>query len=356
MVSKSGFRLLMVLFIHRYKLLILKMLTKVILFFLITITQSVSTEVDEHIFKQFLEFREKYNKTYSTLDEFISRYNNFKSNLIHITAESHKLPYNINITKFSDMSLTEFKSTYLNLKLDDAPNQGEIYIASQITPPEAFDWRDKNVVTPVKDQGSCGSCWAFATVANLESLHAIQTGKLEQYSEQQLVDCDNLDLGCWGGYLGRAYDFIKQFGGITTEHEYPYTAGDEKCLFNKTMSVLLVSDKILLNNMDENDMKSLLYTNGPFVVGINADPLMFYTGGILDLDETKCDPKLLSHAVTLIGYGNADGKDFWIVKNSWGEKWGEKGYFRIARGKGTCGINKIITSGVLPEYNNLLIA
>ena len=102
-----------------------------------------------------------------------------------------------------------------------------------------------------------------------------------------------------------------------------------------------------MSSENEEDIKNYLLKTGPLAVALNADPLQYYDSGILDLDTEECDPEGMNHAVTLVGYGSENGNDYWIVKNSWGTSWGEQGYFRIARGKGTCGINTYITSAIL---------
>jgi len=264
---------------------------------------------------------------------------------------STKSSFEHGITKYSDMTTQEFRQKFLNLRITPAHlhNRNEDFLKILIggNAPDAFDWREKNAVGPIKDQGQCGSCWAFSTVGNLEGLHAIKTGKIAQYAEQQLVDCDSTDSGCEGGLMENAFEYIKSAGGIELQKDYPYTAEDDTCAFDVKKAVLQVKDKIVKTNMDEKEMKEFLFSNGPLAIALNADPLQDYNSGIIDADADECDPTALDHGVTLVGYGNENGKDYWIVKNSWGADWGEKGYFRMARGKGTCGINTYVTSAIL---------
>jgi cathepsin F len=310
---------------------------------------------EDFIFQQFLKFQSKFGKTYSTIEEFETRFNVFKHNVENMqkrVASGKVSSYQIGITKFTDLTVQEFRRTYRNLKsVPGTKNEGQQYLEAMLNgdAPDAYDWRDHNAVGPVKDQGQCGSCWTFSTVGNLEGLHAIKKGKIVQYSEQQIVDCDKTDGGCNGGWMAKAFDYVKNAGGIETEQDYPYTAEDDTCSFNKSKVVpdLQVKDKIVNLNMDEKLMKEFLFKNGPLAIAFNADLIMDYTSGIVTDDSGDCDPTQLDHGVTLVGYGSENGQDFWIVKNSWAEDWGEQGYFRMARGSGTCGINAYVTSAIL---------
>jgi C1A family cysteine protease len=304
------------------------------------------------VFQEFMKFTEKYRKNYSTLEEFRIRFNVFSENFHRLQKNAAGKTHNAGITKYFDLTLQEFRRSHLNLRpVPGIENEGQEYLEAIMVnvAPATWDWRDHGAVGPVKDQGQCGSCWTFSTVGNLEGLHAIKTGKIVQYSEQQIVDCDTQgeDQGCNGGWMANAFDYIKKAGGIETEQDYPYTAEDDTCVFDIKKAVLQVKDKILNRNMDEVKLKEFLYNNGPLAIAFNAeDSIMDYTSGIVDIDS--CDPTILDHGVTLVGYGTEAEKDFWIVKNSWGADWGENGYFRMARGKGMCGINTYITSAVLP--------
>jgi cathepsin F len=326
-----------------------KLLLAIMLMYFITAKKT------DALFQQFLKFKDQYKKQYNNIDEFILRFNLFKTNFLKLDNTIGKPTHIIGITKYSDLTTEEFKKIYLTLRPSvkhHASVNGDFLKALQYKDaPDAFDWRDKGVVSGVKDQGKCGSCWAFSTVGNLEGVHAIKTGKLISFSEQQIVDCDHVgyDQGCEGGDMASALDYIKNTGGIECTSDYPYNAQDNKCTFDITKIVidLKVIHKIVNIAMDEEEMKGFLYTNGPLAVGVNAYPLLTYVSGIIDLDTDECDPSDQNHAVTLVGYGTENGKDFWIVKNSWGAEWGEKGYFRIARGKGTCGINIEVVTAVL---------
>lgn len=312
-------------------------------------------EKESYIFNKFQQFLKEHNKKYSTIEEYMARFKIFKNNYLKIenfsiSADS-KATHQVGVTKFMDMTPQEFRKTYLNLNVKLLNtimfNTNDSLEFKEDTAPEALDWRQSGAVGPVKDQGSCGSCWAFSTVGNLEGLNYIKNKQFVQFSEQQLVDCDKVDEGCNGGLMENAFDYIKNAGGLEAQKDYPYKGRGAKCAFAPAKAAIKVSGFVLKNDMDEAAMKEFLATTGPLAIAINADPLQFYDGGIIDEDSSSCDPDGLNHGVTLIGYGSENGNDYWILKNSWGSGWGENGYFRFARGKGTCGVNKYVSSAVL---------
>ncbi|XAR50269.1 Zingipain [Bertholletia excelsa] len=208
--------------------------------------------------------------------------------------------------------------------------------------PPSVDWRKKGAVTPVKDQGQCGSCWAFSTVAAVEGINKIKTNKLVSLSEQELIDCDTKqNQGCDGGLMDLAFDFINQKGGLTTEDDYPYRAEDGTCNVSKENSPSVSIDGH--ENVPENDENALLkvVASQPVSVAIDAgsSDFQFYSEGVFTGD---CGTEL-NHGVAIVGYGaTLDGTKYWVVKNSWGPEWGEKGYIRMQRGisaeEGLCGI------------------
>ena len=318
------------------------------LFALFAIATCLSSKVAEEklAFLQFQDFINKYGKQYQTVQEYMARFNIFKKSLKKIYSNGS---FATGITQFSDMTPAEFKRTYLNLdinvlntiKFEKAEPQ-RLFGA-----PTEFNWVDEGAVTPVKNQGSCGSCWAFSTVANLEGLYYLKNKESKTFSEQQLVDCDTQDAGCNGGLMEYAFAWIKSNGGLETDADYPYKGRKQTCSQSSSKFAVSVSGYEKLSSENEEDIKNYLLKTGPLAVALNADPLQYYDSGILDLDTEECDPEGMNHAVALVGYGSENGNDYWIVKNSWGTSWGEQGYFRIARGKGTCGINTYITSAIL---------
>jgi len=253
-----------------------------------------------------------------------------------------------------DLTPAEFKATTLKLNMSNYAQLKatmEPFIRTTAdAAPESFDWRDKGISLNVKDQGRCGACWAFSAVGNIEAQYALKKQQNATFSEQQLVDCDvkGGNQGCEGGLMDTTFQYIINNGGLVSDSDYPYNAADGTCKFNKNqVKVQLSSFKDISKN--ENEIKEVLFANGPLSVAVNADPFQFYTGGIFTPTTTSCDPQGLNHAVTLIGFGidTKTNKQFWILKNSWGKNWGEKGYIRLARGIGACGINTNVSTAVL---------
>lgn len=180
----------------------------------------------------------------------------------------------------------------------------------------------------------------------------MQSGKLVSLSEQELVDCDKMDDGCNGGLPDNAYRAIEQMGGLELESDYPYEGVDEKCMFNKTLAKVQISGAVNITK-NETGMAQWLVHNGPISIGINANAMQFYMGGISHPWKMLCNPTNLDHGVLIVGYGIKDYPLFhkklpyWIVKNSWGKSWGEQGYYRVYRGDGTCGVNQMASSAVI---------
>ena len=320
----------------------------IIAFALIAVVASLATEVKEEkkAFKKFQKFIAKYNKKYNSIQEYMARFNIFKKSL---SKKSSNGLYKKGITQFSDLTENEFRRTYLNLNINilNTIKYTDVSFKATGAAPEEFNWVDQKALGAVKNQGSCGSCWAFSTVGNLEGLYYIKYGENKRFSEQQLVDCDDQDEGCNGGLMEYSFAWIKSNGGLELETDYPYKGYDQTCKQDKSKFAVQVADFVKLDTTDEEAIKEYLYTTGPLAIALNANPLQYYYGGIVDDDESTCDPEGLNHGVVLVGYGSEDGTDYWIVRNSWGASWGEQGYFRILRGKGTCGINTYVTSAVL---------
>ena len=313
------------------------------------------TDLDSLIFQQFQKFIKKYQKKYESINEFLARYEVFRKNVMDTFKEENSL-YRTGITKFSDLTKQEFAKIYLNLNYDALAmaNFDPTIVKVSNAAPDAYDWRDYGRVSPVKDQASCGSCWAFSTIANLEGLYYAKKGVMKTFSEQMLVDCDTSDSGCNGGLMQYAFTWLKK-NGIMLDSDYPYTGTKGTCKSDKSkyvdMSVTgykkLGSSWSTWSAVDEDEIKEFLYETGPLAIALNADPLQTYSSGILDVTSTKCPTSGINHAVTLVGYGTENNVAYWIVKNSWGTSWGEKGYFRIRRGNGTCGINCYITTATV---------
>jgi len=206
--------------------------------------------------------------------------------------------------------------------------------------PTSIDWSQKGAVTPIKNQGQCGSCWAFSTTGSLEGIYAITTGTLDSFSEQQLVDCSDSfgNMGCDGGLMDQAFQYVEA-NGIELESTYPYKGVDGKCQY-KAASTIFKIDNYTDVTPKDNDALQAAVAGQPVSIAIDAENIMFYSSGIFD--NKNCGDSL-DHGVLIVGYGTANSTDFWKVKNSWGASWGEEGYIRFIRVSGQveaiCGLN-----------------
>ncbi|KAK3094504.1 hypothetical protein FSP39_002605 [Pinctada imbricata] len=208
--------------------------------------------------------------------------------------------------------------------------------------PDTVDWRKQGYVTEIKNQGQCGSCWAFSTTGSLEGQHFKKTNKLVSLSEQNLVDCSKKEgnHGCQGGLMDKAFKYIETNGGIDTEASYPYKAKNgKKCLFKEADIGATEKSHVDLKEGDEDALQKAAATIGPISVGIDASHSSFqlYRRGVYS--EKRCSSKKLDHGVLVVGYGTEGEKDYWLVKNSWGRSWGLEGYIMMSRNKNNqCGI------------------
>lgn len=287
---------------------------------------------------QFLwnKWTQEHNKAYSN-EETLYRFNIFKNNLDYIqkfNAESRGVSLAMN--QFGDLSHAEFKALYLSTPME-SKIQAKTYVNSGNALPDAVDWRDKNAVTPVKDQGQCGSCWAFSSVAGIEGAWAIAKKNLVSLSESQLVDCSTSygNEGCNGGLMTQAFLYVIDNKGIDTEACYPYTPKDGKCKYDPKCIGATISGMYNITEGSETDLADAVANKGPVSIAIDASHMsfQFYSKGVYD--EKACSAGSLDHGVTAVGYGKdaASGKAYWIVKNSWGATWGLKGYIWMLKDK-----------------------
>ena len=250
--------------------------------------------------------------------------------------------------KFGNLTKDAFKKTYLGLKENigwDFKIHTEKYKEST---PSHIDWTKLGAVTPVKNQLECGSCWAFSATGDMEGTAFIKFGVSRNLSEQQLVDCVSQDFQCQGGLPSDAFEYTIQ-NGIQSESEYKYTGTSDKCKFKKDIEVFKIDSWIRLPS-NESLIESYVAKNGPVSIGINADLFQFYQKGIIT-NTSLCDPNVLDHGVLIVGYGTSENVKYWKIKNSWGSDWGENGYIRIIRGKGACGLNKMVTHSIANPDN-----
>jgi cathepsin L len=285
----------------------------------------------------FTRFVAEYNKEYSS-DQFFTRYNTFKNNVDYIRSENAKnLSYTLGMNQFGDLSAHEFKTNVVGGCFAGASANVDHPVPA-MRAPSPVNWQDKGKVQKVKNQGQCGSCWAFSAIGALESARAISAGgQLLDLSEQQLVDCAGSEgnQGCSGGLMNQAFDYLIKFGGSEAQKDYPYTARDGQCKADKSkVASTIASHKELPPN--ENALGDAIQ-NGPVSVAIEADQsiFQFYKSGVLD---GNCG-KNLDHGVLAVGFNTDSSTGYWIVKNSWGTSWGNQGYVWIRAFKNMCGIN-----------------
>ncbi|ELU03619.1 hypothetical protein CAPTEDRAFT_17807 [Capitella teleta] len=301
--------------------------------------------------KLWQDFKTVHERTYGETEES-QRKEVFRNNLKKIQAHNHlheqgKSPYRMGINQFADMEANEFASIMNGFRMNNRTEVRDHLHANYISPaipvsvPAEVDWRKEGYVTPVKNQGQCGSCWAFSTTGSLEGQHFRKTGKLVSLSEQNLVDCSTSygNEGCNGGIVDYAFQYIKDNDGDDTEACYPYEAVDGTCRFKSVCVGATCTGYTDLPKGDEAKMKEAVALVGPVSVAIDASHSSFqmYQSGIYV--EQECSPKQLDHAVLVVGYGTEQGQDYWLVKNSWGTTWGDEGYIKMARNMDNqCGI------------------
>jgi len=286
----------------------------------------------------FAAYKAKYNKSFEPEEELM-RHQNYLNAIALIN--NHNAEYDqgkhtwfMGENAFLDWTEEEFNIRN-GYRAGMIKTSGEVFVPSGNAVPDKKDWRDEGAVQRVKDQGQCGSCWAFGTVGALEGQQFLVNGNLPDCSEQQLVDCDHQSSGCGGGLEIWAYDYIIDQGshGLDTQDSYPYTARDGSCKTDitgddKNVCVTIKNHKAI--DRTEDALKKAIAEIGPVNVGVYASTWSHYSGGIFD---ESCHGSI-NHAVLGVGYDTAAG--FWIIKNSWGTSWGEDGYIRLVMGKNIC--------------------
>jgi len=304
----------------------------------------------------FSHFMNEFEKKYDNEQELQFRKNVFETTLkkIHEVNANPKMTWKAGVNEFTDRTDEEFGKQFgynkaLSFKNHKTPNfkvnkQSKRSLADV---PNIVDWRDRGVVSPVRNQGRCGSCWAFATVATVESHIAIQTGHLLAFSEQQLVDCapNNHHCGGVGGCEGSTQSlgmsYFHLVGGMVARDDYPYTAKDGECQ-SKIPKVASIDGFHQIRTNDYDAILEGLANRGPLAISVAATSWKIYQEGVYNAwDDCGAD---VNHVVVAVGYGESEEGKFWIVRNSWGESWGEKGYIRLFREKDSASVNCMINN------------
>jgi len=281
---------------------------------------------------EWAKFKLQHEKVYSG-EEDNTRMNIWNKNVKMVAKHnSEKHSYTMAINRFSDWTEEEFNN-FLGYQARAERSTGKTF--ENVKTPETVDFRDEGKVTPPKDQGQCGSCWAFSATGALEGLWAKEMGELVSMSEQQLMDCGQ--GGCNGGHMINGWNHVAQAGGIQSEETYPYKHKDGHCQEDNSMFVAHCGgyEEVSPN---ESAMESALVEIGyPISIGVHAgSSFQHYHSGVYD--DTHCKNGQLNHAILVVGYDKSGSEPYWIVKNSWGGSWGDHGYINMKMGVNTCGM------------------
>ncbi|GAB6027584.1 hypothetical protein CHUAL_001827 [Chamberlinius hualienensis] len=306
---------------------------------------------DKLSLEEFRLFKTEHGKTYRDETEETFRMKIFHENRLMINDHNRlyregKVTFEMGMNKFGDMLTHEVAEMMMGSKMSAKTivRTGSTYMkSSNVVVPKEMDWRQSGYVTPVKNQGACGSCWAFSTIGSLEGQHYRKTGKLVSLSEQNLVDCSKQygNRGCEGGQMNPAFNYIKDNKGVDTEDSYPYEAKNGVCRFNSTNVGATCTGHYDVQGDNERVLMDAVGTVGPVSVAIDAAhrSFVFYKHGVHY--QPGCNDDVVNHGLVIVGYGY-DKKlnvNYWIVKNSWGDKWGEQGYIRMIKDYlSNCGI------------------
>ncbi|GAA6230111.1 cathepsin L1-like [Lates japonicus] len=298
--------------------------------------------------KMWEEWKIKHRKVYDNQTEIIFRRAVWQKNMLLVLrhnqeASAGKHSFTLGMNHLADMTAEEINERLNGLKLEEPAHFTNLTIkeVNSLSTPQSVDWRKNGLVSPVQNQGLCGSCWAFSSMGALEGQMKKRTGVLIPLSPQNLVDCSTSDgnHGCRGGYISKAFSYVIRNGGVDSEKFYPYEHQNGKCRYSVKGKAGYCSNYHILPQGDERALQAVVASVGPVAVAVNAMLPSFhlYRGGLYNVPN--CNPRFINHAVLVVGYGTDKGQDYWLVKNSWGTMWGEEGFIRLARNKNNlCGI------------------
>lgn len=316
---------------------------------LVGVAYSLHIAYPEENEAQWELFKIEHEKVYEHEKEELLRKEIFMKNLNFIRQHNKKyengeVTFTVGVNRFADLTNEEFRAKMNGFKVPEGyVSQGDKFeFDENLEVPNSVDWRKKGAVTPIKDQGQCGSCWAFSATGSLEGQTYLKTKKLPSLSEQNLVDCSTSqgNEGCNGGLMDYAFTYVKSNKGIDTEASYPYTAEDGSCKYKAKNKGATCSGYVDITSGSEKALQQAVAKIGPVSVAIDAsnDSFQLYKSGVYK--EPNCSTKQLDHGVLAVGYGTVKkGGAYWLVKNSWGTSWGMKGYIMMARNhKNMCGI------------------
>ena len=300
---------------------------------------------DSDILQMYMQYLEQYKSKKFDVNRDMDRFEIFKDRVRMII--NHNLDttktWKMGISHITDLTMEEINQSYRVMEPQECSATASPRNYYDECPPSDWDWRDKDIVSPVKDQRNCGSCWTFSTTGAMESHYKLATGEEALLSEQELIDCADAETydchGCSGGLPSYAFNFIKD-KGLETENDYPYQAKDSSCRYNATQERIITDGPFNITSGDEDQLLNELYQHGPISVAFQVvDDFVHYSSGIYSSTECKSTTQDVNHAVLAVGYGFDDqGTAYWLVKNSWSDSWGDAGYFKIERNVNMCGI------------------
>jgi len=294
--------------------------------------------------EEFERFRLAHHKYYSSDAEAGYRFRVFQDNMERAQELSARDPSaQFGVTRFMDLTPEEFRAQYLmnNLNMTH-PTAPVVDTISPRAVPSTFDWNNKaGIVTPVKNQEQCGSCWAFSATETIESTWAVANRNLPILGPQQIVDCDTVDQGCNGGWPYDAYQYVISAGGQDTEVAYPYVGYDQTCAFvPSAVAAKLKSWKYVTQSQSETQIQQYVFSNSPVSVCVDAEVWQYYTGGVVT--AASCGTSI-DHCVQITGWSVQSGVTAWNVRNSWGTTWGNNGYIYVQYGSNACAIAEVVT-------------